>query len=78
MALPNNITDREYQKFVADNDGNTSLRTSGEVTDGAGHTMAIDAAGRASTIDGKVQDELSMISSTLNQILIQLQMINGV
>lgn len=76
--LPNTVGDREYQKFVADANGNTSVRIApGAVTDSEGHELDIDEVGRARMLDTKANDKLSCIQNTLEEILIQLQLISG-
>jgi len=76
--LPTTLTDREYQKFVADLDGNTAVRIApGAVTDSDGNELDIDEVGRARMYDSKVHDQLKCISTTLEAVLFQLKLITG-
>ena len=76
--LPSTLPDREFQKFVADADGQTSVRIApGAVTDSEGHELDIDEIGRARMLDTKANDKLACIQDTLEEILIQLQLISG-
>lgn len=76
--LPTTLTDREYQKFVADLDGNTAVRIApGAVTDSEGNELDIDEVGRARMYDTKVHDQLKCINTTLEAVLFQLKLITG-
>ena len=76
--LPTTLTDREYQKFVADFEGNTAVRIApGAVTDSEGHELDIDEAGRARMYDTKIHDQLKCINTTLEAVLFQLKLITG-
>lgn len=76
--LPTTLTDREYQKFVADLDGNTAVRIApGAVTDSDGNELDIDTEGRARMFDSRVHDQLKNVDDTLLEILEQLKIITG-
>ena len=68
--LPTTLTDREYQKFVADAEGNTAVRVApGSVVDSDGNELDIDDAGRAQMRDVKSQAELRSINDKLSDII---------
>jgi len=74
--LPSTLTDREFQKFVADLDGNTAVRIApGSITDTDGNELDIDDAGRAQMLDTKNVDNLRAMNETLIRIEILLQSI---
>jgi hypothetical protein len=74
--LPTTLTDREYQKFVADLDGNTAVRIApGAVTDSEGNELDIDYAGRAQMLDTKAIDNFRVMNETLIEIKILLKAI---
>jgi hypothetical protein len=76
--LPNNIGDREYQKFVVDAEGNPSVRIApGAVTDTDGNELDIDDVGRAQMYDRNTHNELKNINENLKDILFQLKLITG-
>lgn len=79
MTLPKEVGDREYQKFVADSDGNVSVRVGPDaVRDSAGNALAIDEFGKAQTFDLQCLAELKSIGELLEKMLSQLEYISGV
>jgi hypothetical protein len=78
MSLPENIGDREYQKFVETAEGEVAVRQGpNAITDDAGNILSLDEFGRASSIDISVVQHLKEISSLLHDIRYQLQLITG-
>lgn len=69
MAMSKHITDREYDKFVEDENGKTAVRVVNAVTDPEGDELEIDKKGRAQTRDMDA-------NQTLRAILDQLKIMN--
>jgi hypothetical protein len=78
MTLPENMGDREYEKFVEDAAGNVAVRQGpGGINDEDGNVLAIDTAGRAQVYDMKVQAELGTVNDSLIKIIELLECIAG-
>ena len=77
MSLPKELGDREYQKFVEDEDGNVSLRIGPGVKDSSGSDLVIED-GAARTFDRQMMTELKSITQELQKVVFQLEIITGV
>lgn len=79
MTLPEQLGDREYQKFVETADGEVAVRQGpGGINDSAGNELKLNADGQASTFDIRVLNELKNMTDELKSINWQLKLINGV
>jgi hypothetical protein len=77
MTLPEQLGDREYQKFVETADGKVAVRQGpNAIVDEEGNALGIDDVGRAQTYDPRVHNELKTVTELLQNILIQLEMMN--
>ncbi len=78
MALPKEVGDREYQKFVEDADGNVAVRIGpNAIQDSSGNELDLDAAGQAAVKDHAVYTQLKNMTEILEDIRFQLQLITG-
>ena len=78
MALPNQLGDREYEKFIEDAEGNVAVRQGpGAINDSDGNELALDDMGRASTSDKSVQSEIENLANKLDEVIYHLSLISG-
>lgn len=79
MTLPKELGDREYQKFIEDEEGNVSLNIRpGAVRSSIGTELAIDEFGKAQTFDLQALTQLKSIGEKLDKVIFQLEIITGV
>jgi hypothetical protein len=69
MAMSKNMGDREYDKFVEDENGKTAVRVVNSVTDPGGDELEVTPFGEAKTLDDTT-------SQLLTKILHQLKIMN--
>jgi hypothetical protein len=78
MALPDQLGDREYQKFIETEGGDVALRIGpNAIQDSSGNELNLDTFGRASTRDEAVFTQLKNIQEVLEHIRFQLELITG-
>jgi hypothetical protein len=78
MALPDQLGDREYQKFEEDADGNVAVRIGpNAIRDSAGNELDLNSFGMAQVFDRQVASELKVIHGLLEDMLFHLQLITG-
>lgn len=79
MSLPQNIGDREYQKFTEDLSGNVCVRIApGALVDSRdGNELDINDNGEAAMYDRKSNAALDAILDKLAEIEFQLKLITG-
>lgn len=79
MGLPQNVGDREYQKFTEDLAGNVCVRIApGAITDSRdGNELDINDNGEAAMFDRKTNAVLDAILDKLMDIEFQLKLITG-
>jgi hypothetical protein len=76
MTLPEQVGDREYQKFVETADGYVAVRQGpGAINDSEGNELKLNKDGQASTFDIRAINELKNIHSLLEDIKFQLSLI---
>ena len=77
MSISKNIIDREFDKFVEDENGNTAVRVVNAVTDPDGDELQIDVEGQASTKDFTTHQVLLNILDELKIMNMHLQFITN-
>lgn len=78
MTLPEQVGDREYQKFVEDADGNVAIRIGpNAIKDTSGNELKLNENGMAQVFDRQVMTELKGMANILKDIRFQLQLITG-
>jgi hypothetical protein len=78
MALPEQLGDREYQKFEEDADGNVAVRIGpNAIRDSAGNELDLNSFGMAQVYDKQVMTQLKEMTDILKDIRFQLQLITG-
>jgi hypothetical protein len=78
MALPDQLGDREYQKFEEDADGKVAVRIGpNAIRDSAGNELDLNSDGMAQVYDRNVMNQLKEITDYLKDIKTQLTLITG-
>jgi hypothetical protein len=79
MALPKELGDREYQKFVETADGDVAVRQGpGGINDTDGNELALNSDGMAQVYDRQVMTQLKNMHEVLQDIRFHLRIITGV
>jgi hypothetical protein len=79
MALPDQLGDREYQKFEEDADGNVAVRIGpNAIRDSDGNELDLNPDGMAQVFDRQVMNQLKNIEEVLEDIRFHLRIITGV
>jgi hypothetical protein len=79
MALPKQLGDREYQKFIETADGDVAVRQGpGGISDSDGNELGLNKFGQAKVLDERVLAATLCNTDLLRKILFQLEILTEV